>query len=267
MPFFFWTEYAGYMECTVHLLAGMPVCYIYRQQEGLTERTPAWATSRRPTDEVRSSLHSRSASMTRSFRLANTKAGTRRTGSQGNVRRRGFGALSTGLQFQMVVASGSRFLPARREGIIDMDKEIRYFVNGYEMLLYLSGDREERKSVDCFELQDFKSEEEAVAAARDFISEHKNAVNDQKHGIGSVTYWVAVVERAVEDAVMGWLPCDRDGVTEDEEGMVPDDATVAYISTLDGSREERAFELAKHDYYGFLDYKEDRYTTVYGYMD
>ena len=49
--------------------------------------------------------------------------------------------------------------------------------------------------------------------------------------------------------------------------MVPDDATVAYISTLDGSREERAFELAKHDYYGFLDYKEDCYTTVYGYMD
>lgn len=88
-----------------------------------------------------------------------------------------------------------------------------------------------------------------------------------KDGIGSVTYWVAVVERAMEDAVMGWLPCDRDGVTEDEEGMVPDDATVAYISTLDGSREERAFELAKHDYYGFLDYKEDRYTTVYGYMD
>lgn len=172
-----------------------------------------------------------------------------------------------GLRLQMVVASGSRFLPARREGITDMDKEIRYFVNGYEMLLYLSGDREERKSVDYFELQDFESEEKAVAAARDFISEHKNAVNDQKHGIGSVTYWVAVVERAMEDAVMGWLPCDRDGVTEDEEGMVPDDATVAYISTLDGSREERAFELAKHDYYGFLDYKEDRYTTVYGYMD
>ncbi|RHC30176.1 hypothetical protein [Collinsella sp. AM36-4AA] len=84
-----------------------------------------------------------------------------------------------------------------------MDKEIRYFVNGYEMLLYLSGDREERKSVDYFELQDFESEEEAVAAARDFISEHKNAVNDQKHGIGSVTYWVAVVERAVEDVVVG----------------------------------------------------------------
>lgn len=26
--------YAGYMECTVHLLAGMPVCYICRQQGG-----------------------------------------------------------------------------------------------------------------------------------------------------------------------------------------------------------------------------------------
>lgn len=60
---------------------------------------------------------------------------------------------------------------------------------------------------------------------------------------------------------------DADGVTEDRQGMIPDDATVEYISTLDGSREERAFELAKRDYYGFLDYKEDRYTTVYGYMD
>lgn len=69
-----------------------------------------------------------------------------------------------------------------------MDKEIRYFVNGYEMLLYLSGDREERKSVDCFELQDFESEEKAVAAARDFISEHKNAVNDQKHGMNSICF-------------------------------------------------------------------------------
>lgn len=26
--------YAGYKECTVHLLAGMPVCYIYSQQGG-----------------------------------------------------------------------------------------------------------------------------------------------------------------------------------------------------------------------------------------
>ena len=148
------------MECTVHLLAGMPVCYIYRQQEGLTERTLAWATSRRLTDEVRSSLHSRSASTTRSFRLANTKAGTQRTGSQGNVRHRGFGALSTGLRLQMVVASGSRFQPARREGITDM----RYFVTGHEMLLYLSGDREEHKEECCFELPDFESKEEAVAA-------------------------------------------------------------------------------------------------------
>ena len=30
--------YAGYMECTVHLLASMPVCYIYRQQK---ERQPS----------------------------------------------------------------------------------------------------------------------------------------------------------------------------------------------------------------------------------
>ena len=107
------------MECTVHLLAGMPVCYICRQQEGLTERTPAWTTSRRLTDEVRSSLHSRSASTTRSFRLANTEP----------------------------------------------------------------------------------------------------------------------------------------------------DAIVAYFSSLEGSREERAFELAKNEYLAWLEHRTDRYTTVYGYMD
>ena len=32
--------YAGYKECTVHLLAGMPVCYIYRQQEGRQAELP-----------------------------------------------------------------------------------------------------------------------------------------------------------------------------------------------------------------------------------
>lgn len=70
---------------------------------------------------------------------------------------------------------------------------MRYFVTGHEMLLYLSGDREEHKEECCFELPDFESKEEAVAAAREFIKEHKNAVNDQKHGIGSVTYWTAEV--------------------------------------------------------------------------
>ena len=42
---------------------------------------------------------------------------------------------------------------------------MRYFVTGHEMLLYLSGDREEHKEECCFELPDFESKEEAVAAA------------------------------------------------------------------------------------------------------
>ena len=46
---------------------------------------------------------------------------------------------------------------------------MRYFVTGHEMLLYLSGDREEHKEECCFELPDFESKEEAVAAAREFI--------------------------------------------------------------------------------------------------
>lgn len=97
---------------------------------------------------------------------------------------------------------------------------MRYFVTGHEMLLYLSGDREEHKEECCFELPDFESKEEAVAAAREFIKEHKNAVNDQKHGIGSVTYWTAEVTRCIEDEDFGWLPCDADGATEDGHGLV-----------------------------------------------
>lgn len=144
---------------------------------------------------------------------------------------------------------------------------MRYFVTGHEMLLYLSGDREEHKEECCFELPDFESKEEAVAAAREFIKEHKNAVNDQKHGIGSVTYWTAEVTRCIEDEDFGWLPCDADGGTEDGHGLVPADATAEYICTLDGSREERAFQRAKYSYYDFLDYKDDCYTTVSGYMN
>lgn len=58
-----------------------------------------------------------------------------------------------------------------------------------------------------------------------------------------------------------------DGATEDGHGLVPADATAEYICTLDGSREERAFQRAKYSYYDFLDYKDDCYTTVSGYMN
>jgi hypothetical protein len=142
---------------------------------------------------------------------------------------------------------------------------MRYFVTGHEMLLYLSGDREEHKEECCFELPDFESKEEAVAAAREFIKEHKNAVNDQKHGIGSVIYWTVEVERRVEYKENEWLPCDESGRIDDGYGNEPN-ATVAYLSSLEGSREERAFELAKNEYLAWLEHKADRYTTVYGYM-
>mgnify|MGYP007026619392 CR=1 FL=1 len=57
------------------------------------------------------------------------------------------------------------------------------------------------------------------------------------------------------------------GDREDGHGLVPADATAEYICTLDGSREERAFQRAKYSYYDFLDYKDDCYTTVSGYMN
>lgn len=97
---------------------------------------------------------------------------------------------------------------------------MRYFVTGHEMLLYLSGDREEHKEECCFELPDFESKEEAVAAAREFIKEHKNAVNDQKHGIGSVTYWTAEVTRCIEDEDFGFLSAV--GVRPREDARITD---------------------------------------------
>lgn len=51
-----------------------------------------------------------------------------------------------------------------------------------------------------------------------------------------------------------------------EEGTV----SVSSVETMHerhGSREERAFQRAKYSYYDFLDYKDDCYTTVSGYMN
>ena len=84
--------------------------------------------------------------------------------------------------------------------------------------------------------------------------------------IGSVIYWTVEVERRVEYKENEWLPCDESGRIDDGYGNEPN-ATVAYLSSLEGSREERAFELAKNEYLAWLEHKADRYTTVYGYMD
>lgn len=103
-------------------------------------------------------------------------------------------------------------------------------------------------------------------AAEAFISTHGNEVNDEEHGIGSVTYWTIEVERRTEYKENEWLPCDESGRIDDGYGNEPD-AIVAYFSSLEGSREERAFELAKNEYLAWLEHRTDRYTTVYGYMD
>ena len=145
-----------------------------------------------------------------------------------------------------------------------MAKQVRYFVTGYEMLLHMNGDREEHEQEDELVLPDFESEEEALAAARGFIEEHKNVVNDQRNGIGSVTYWTVEVTRCIKGEGSWWHPCDANGATVEGYGA---NAIVEYISTLDGSREERAFQRAKYSYYDFLDYKDDCYSTVSYYME
>ncbi len=70
---------------------------------------------------------------------------------------------------------------------------------------------------------------------------------DEEDGIGSVIYWTVEVERRVEYKENEWLPCDESGRIDDGYGNEPN-ATVAYLSSLEGSREERAFELAKNQY-------------------
>lgn len=84
--------------------------------------------------------------------------------------------------------------------------------------------------------------------------------------IHAFIYWTVEVERRVEYKENEWLPCDESGRIDDGYGNEPN-ATVAYLSSLEGSREERAFELAKNEYLAWLEHKADRYTTVYGYMD
>ena len=106
---------------------------------------------------------------------------------------------------------------------------MRYFVTGHEMLLYLSGDREEHKEECCFELLDFESKEEAVAAAREFIKEHKNAVNDQKHGIGSVTYWTAASRMRTSGGFLATRTAPRRMVTVSSRQMRPPNTSARWM--------------------------------------
>lgn len=152
-----------------------------------------------------------------------------------------------------------------------MDKKIRYFVNGWSFRLSFTlrpgydGDHEDIGDEDSYEIGIYETVEEASAAAKAFIWTHGNEVDDEEHGIGSVVYWTVEVERRVEHKEDEWLPCDKSGRIDDGYGNEPN-ATVAYLSSLEGSREEQAFELAKNEYLAWLEHKADRYTTVHGYM-
>ena len=81
------------------------------------------------------------------------------------------------------------------------------------------------------------------------------------------------MEKAWSLALWSVLVCRIAIITDNSKGDGTDgygnepNATVAYLSSLEGSREERAFELAKNEYLAWLEHKADRYTTVYGYMD
>lgn len=140
------------------------------------------------------------------------------------------------------------------------------FLTGFATRPGYDGDHEDISDGDSYELGEYENSEEALAAAEAFISTHGNEVNDEEDGIGSVIYWTVEVERRVEYKENEWLPCDESGRIDDGYGNEPN-ATVAYLSSLEGSREERAFELAKNEYLAWLEHKADRYTTVYGYMD
>lgn len=124
-----------------------------------------------------------------------------------------------------------------------MDRKIRYFVNGWSFRLSFAtrpgydGDHEDISDGDSYELGEYENSEEALAAAEAFISTHGNEVNDEEDGIGSVIYWTVEVERRVEYKENEWLPCDESGRIDDGYGNEPN-ATVAYLSSLEGSREE-----------------------------
>lgn len=179
----------------------------------------------------------------------------------------------------LLVCLSAIFIDSKRDGTEPFNgrREPRWtgrfdFVNGWSFRLSFAtrpgydGDHEDISDGDSYELGEYENSEEALAAAEAFISTHGNEVNDEEDGIGSVIYWTVEVDRRVEYKENEWLPCDESGRIDDGYGNEPN-ATVAYLSSLEGSREERAFELAKNEYLAWLEHKADRYTTVYGYMD
>lgn len=147
-----------------------------------------------------------------------------------------------------------------------MGKEIRYLVYGYEYRLYMAGDRVEsmRKSDDHDDLGDYATQAEAVRAAKDYLAGKKNMVHAAKRGIGSVDYYEAEVDRCVreEEYFGGWVDCDANGLAEGEEGYQCDGEFPLFLDTLEGSREERAFDAAVKSYHSFLDSEVDGYDTV-----
>lgn len=149
---------------------------------------------------------------------------------------------------------------------MNVSHEFRYFVHADEMTVHMAGDRVEHTKTGEYELPDFASPDEAIDEAMEFATDHHNVVNDQENGIGSVTYWVIEVTRCIEDEDFGWLPCDTSGNTDDGHGCFPSDSVIKRIDGLEGSREEQAFKYAMDNYRAWLDYDEDCYTTVYGYM-
>lgn len=144
-----------------------------------------------------------------------------------------------------------------------MGNAIRYFVEGREELLYMAGDRVETRFEygEADDLGDYPSKAEALEAARIYIDEHPPVAHPSKHGIGSVTYFTAeVLLCSWDDEEGGYSPCD-------EAGNATYEYTCAeFMSNLTNSREYKAFEAAKNDYWAFLDYEQDYYSTIDEYL-
>lgn len=150
-----------------------------------------------------------------------------------------------------------------------MKNEAKYFAYGNELTRFMNGDRAEDRNehsesddLNPFGSGCFDSKGDAIAAALAYLEENRNAINYQKHGIGSVTHWAIEVYRmAWDEEFEEWAPCDEDGcVSSACEDL--NDALVLYVDSLDGSTEEAAWNKAVRSYYAFLDYEEDGYETV-----
>lgn len=137
-------------------------------------------------------------------------------------------------------------------------KNITFTVTEREITRNMEGDREEEHGWDRDpdEVGEFSTLAEAKAKVAEWAKTDKVEVASAgRYGIGSITRPVYEIEAWYEDENGETVYCDENGE--------PADDTAEIVDVLDLHPDiEQAWDKAKREYYGFLDYERDDFGSV-----